>query len=58
METTFFLSRETLIPSVRPELTPWRERIFIALTSVALPATQFFNLPPDRVMEVGTQVEI
>jgi KUP system potassium uptake protein len=57
-ETTFFLSRETLIPSIRPELKPWRERIFIALTSIALPATQFFNLPPDRVMEVGTQVEI
>jgi KUP system potassium uptake protein len=57
-DASFFLSREILIPSVRPDLSPWRERIFILLSSLALPATEFFHLPPDRVIEVGTQVEI
>ena len=58
MDTSFFLSRETIIPSVRPDLTPWREQMFIALSHMALSATEFFRLPPDRVVELGSQVEM
>jgi KUP system potassium uptake protein len=58
MDTSFFLSRETLVPSGRPDLSPWREQLFIHLTNSALDATRFFKLPPDRVVEVGSRVEI
>jgi KUP system potassium uptake protein len=57
-DTSFFLSRETYIPSARPDLPPWREQLFIHLANSALDATRFFKLPPDRVVEVGSQVEI
>jgi KUP system potassium uptake protein len=57
-ETSFFLSRETYLPSARPDLAPWREQIFIHLANAALDATRFFKLPPDRVVELGSQVEI
>jgi KUP system potassium uptake protein len=58
MDTSFFLSRESLVPSDHPDLEPWRERIFIQMANAALDATRFFGLPPDRVVEVGSQVEI
>jgi KUP system potassium uptake protein len=58
MDTSFFLSRETLVPSGRPDLSPWREQLFLHLTNGALDATRFFRLPPDRVVEVGSRVEI
>jgi KUP system potassium uptake protein len=58
METSFFLSRETFIPSIAPDLPTWRGRIFTALTSIATSATEFFHIPPNRVVELGTQVEI
>ena len=58
MDTSFFLSRETYLPSGRPDLPPWREQLFIHLANSALDATRFFNLPADRVVEVGSQVEI
>jgi KUP system potassium uptake protein len=58
METSFFLSRETVIPSVKPELSPWRERVFTTLSAIGLDATEFFKIPPNRVVELGTQVEV
>jgi KUP system potassium uptake protein len=58
MDTSFFLSRETFLPSARPDLARWREQIFIQMANAALDATRFFRLPPDRVVEVGSQVEI
>jgi KUP system potassium uptake protein len=58
MDTSFFLSRESLIPSDHPDLQPWREQIFIQMSNTALDATQYFRLPPDRVVEIGSQVEI
>jgi KUP system potassium uptake protein len=58
METSFFLSRETFLPSARPDLPRWREHIFIHMANAALDATRFFRLPPDRVVEVGSQIEI
>jgi KUP system potassium uptake protein len=58
MDISFFLSRETFLPSARPDLPRWREQIFIHMANAALDATRFFRLPPDRVVEVGSQVEI
>ncbi|MBX6321165.1 MAG: potassium transporter Kup [Rhodospirillaceae bacterium] len=58
MQTSFFLSRETLLPSPRPDLPRWREVIFIALSNIASDATEFFHIPPNRVVELGAQVEI
>ena len=58
MLTSFFLGRETLIPSPRPELGPVTERIFMLLAAGNLSATTYFGIPPNRVVELGTQVEI
>jgi KUP system potassium uptake protein len=58
MDTSFFLSRETFLPSARPDLSWWREQIFIRMANAALDATRFFRLPPDRVVEVGSRIEI
>jgi KUP system potassium uptake protein len=58
MDTSFFLSRENIIPSDRPDLQPWREQIFMQMTNTALDATRYFRLPPDRVVEIGSQIEI
>ncbi len=58
METTFFLSRETIIPSERRGLALWRKRLFALMARNAQPANAFFRLPPNRVVELGLQVEI
>lgn len=58
METTFFLSRETIIPSDRRGLARWRKRLFALLARNAQPANAYFRLPPNRVVELGLQVEI
>jgi KUP system potassium uptake protein len=56
--TTFFLGRETLIPTDRPGMALWREKLFSFMSRNALRATAFFRLPPDQVFEVGAQVEL
>ena len=56
--TTFFLGRENLISSAHPGMARWRIRLFAALTRNAQPANKFFNIPPDRVMEIGAQIEL
>jgi len=58
LETSFFLSRETLIPTRMPGMAPWRERLFIWMARSAQNAMGFFRLPSNRVIELGTQVEI
>ena len=60
MLTSFFLARETLILSPRPQRGMGRlaERLFILLAAAALPATAYFRVPPNRVVELGTQVEV
>jgi len=58
METSFFLGRETLIPSHRPGMALWRESLFAWMSRSATSALHFFHLPPNRVVEMGTQVEI
>ncbi|CAK0781036.1 K(+):H(+) symporter Kup [Gammaproteobacteria bacterium] len=58
MKTSFFLSRETLIPSLGPGMMLWREHLFAAMARNAGSATDFLRLPTNRVVELGTQVEL
>jgi KUP system potassium uptake protein len=58
METSFFLSRETLIPTKLPGMAIWRDNIFAAMAQNAESAMRFFKLPVNRVVELGTQIEI
>jgi KUP system potassium uptake protein len=57
-DITFFLGRETILPSHHPGMTIWRERVFAFMLRNAQRATAFFQIPPDQVIEVGMQVEI
>ena len=58
MKTTFFLSRESIIPRLNGGMPAWRSRLFAAMSRNAQPATAFFQLPPNRVVELGMQVEV
>lgn len=59
METTFFLGRETLIPTKKHRgMALWREKVFVWMSKNARNATDFFRLPPNRVVELGAQIEI
>ena len=58
METSYFLGRETLIPSRNPGMAIWREHLFSVMSRNARPATSFFGLPPNRVVELGAQIEL
>jgi KUP system potassium uptake protein len=55
---TFFLGRENLIATQQPGMAKWRVSLFAFLTRNAQPATKFFNIPPDRVFEIGAQIEL
>ena len=57
-DTTYFLGRETIMASKRPGMALWREKIFALISRNATSATAYFCLPPDRVVELGAQVEI
>jgi KUP system potassium uptake protein len=57
-KTTFFLSRETVIPTRTPGMTMWRRRLFAVMARNAQHATAFFRLPANRVVELGMQVEL
>jgi KUP system potassium uptake protein len=56
--STFFLGRETLVPSSKPTLPGWRIALYMWLASNALSPARFFCLPPNRVVELGAQVAI
>jgi KUP system potassium uptake protein len=56
--TSFFVSRRSLRMTAKSELPRWQERLFIALAASAEDATTYFQIPTDRVVEVGTQVAI
>jgi len=62
METSFFLSREKVVPvrgNVNGEgMALWRERMFAAMARNAGNITDYFNIPTNRVIELGTRVEI
>jgi KUP system potassium uptake protein len=58
--TSFYLGREILVGGKRPTrvLSQWRKRLFAFLSRNARPATDFFAIPPDRVVEIGAQIEL
>jgi len=58
METSFFLSRQTLIPTVGPGMALWREKLFALMSRNASSATTFFRIPANRVVELGTRIEL
>lgn len=58
METSYYLSRRTLRPATRSELSPWQVRVFIFLSRHASDASRYFRIPTDRAVEIGTQVTI
>jgi KUP system potassium uptake protein len=55
---TFFVGRETLVPAEHPVLGPWRTWLYSRIASSALSPAKFYHLPPNRVVELGTQVTI
>ncbi len=57
-DTSYFLSRQTLIPSERPGMAMWREKLFAWMIRNAESPMAFFNLPTNRVVELGSQIEI
>ncbi|MGH6684825.1 MAG: potassium transporter Kup [Pseudolabrys sp.] len=58
MSTSFFLSRRSLKPAAQSGMPRWQDRLFIGLTRVANDATDYFQIPTGRVVEVGTQVTV
>jgi KUP system potassium uptake protein len=58
MSTSFFLSRRTLRPAPHSGMPRWQDRLFITLARSANDATDYFQIPTDRVVEVGTQVTV
>ncbi len=57
-DTSFYLGRETLLITDRPGMSRWRKILFAYQSRNARPATAFFQIPPNRVVEVGTQIEL
>jgi KUP system potassium uptake protein len=58
MSTTFYLARETVVPAVKSSLMPLRAQIFRLMSKNATSATDFFKIPANRVVELGTQITI
>jgi KUP system potassium uptake protein len=58
METSFFLGRQTLLSAERPGMSLWREQLFALMVRNAESAMAYFKLPTNRVVELGSQVEI
>jgi KUP system potassium uptake protein len=57
-DTTFYLGRETLLPTGRSQLARWRKRLFMYLARNARSPSAYFAIPPDRVIEIGMQIEL
>ena len=58
MSTSFFLSRRSVRPDSRSAMPPWQDRLYIFLAYNADDASSYFQLPTDRVVEIGTQVTV
>jgi KUP system potassium uptake protein len=58
METSYFLSRDIVIPTMGGEMAPWREKLFASMHRNASGAAAFLKLPTNRVVELGSKVEI
>ena len=57
-QTSFFIGRENPVPTTRPDLSLWREKLYVVMTRNAVSAASYFQIPPKRVVELGTQVEL
>jgi KUP system potassium uptake protein len=57
-ETSFYLGRETLLPDGNSRMARWRKLLFIVMARNAQSATAFFNLPPNRVLELGARIQL
>jgi len=58
METSFFIARQTVISAPDKGMAPWREHLFVTMSRNARGAADYYQIPPNRVIELGTQVEI
>jgi KUP system potassium uptake protein len=58
MQASYFLGREVLVPALAPKLSWWRRWLFLRMARNAVPATEFFHIPSDRVVELGVRVAI
>jgi KUP system potassium uptake protein len=58
MQTSFFVARQTVVSTPRGGMAPWREHIFVTMSRNARDAADYFHIPTNRVIELGTQVEI
>ncbi|NHZ97133.1 potassium transporter Kup [Massilia sp. CCM 8734] len=58
METSFFIARQTVISAPGGGMAPWREHLFVTMSRNARGAADYYQIPPNRVIELGTQVEI
>jgi KUP system potassium uptake protein len=56
-ETTFFVGRDTLIPSKSVGMSTWRDHLYLLMRRNSARATKYFNIPPDRTIEIGTQIK-
>ena len=58
MTTSYFLSRDTVIPTIGSGMAPWREKLFAQMHHNANGAADFLNLPSNSVVELGSKIEI
>ena len=58
LQTTYFLGREVLVVSHQSRMSVWRKKIFLFMSHNSLNATSFFRIPPNRVVELGSQIEL
>ena len=58
MQASYFLGRETLVQATVPKMSTWQQWLFAAMSRNSLPATEFFRIPSDRVVELGVRVAI
>lgn len=56
MQVSYFIGRETLIPGARTRMSPWRKKLFISMFRNSGSVVNYFNLPPNSVVELGTQI--
>ncbi len=58
MQISFFVSRERIISTVGDGMAPWREKLFISMQRNTSPVSDFYKIPTNRVVELGSQIEI
>jgi len=58
MKTTFYMGRETLLTSGRSAMMHWRKALFVFMSRNATNPSTFFGIPPNRVVELGAQLEV